>query len=202
MVFKANVPKKTASKPVTDEVQAITLDQETVNKPATIGADVTTQNPTVVGKCRDYPTPAEDVLNREILNLSQDVVHLIGKRDAGLATEEQLKDLETKRKTLKEKEMALKFLRNNRERQRRKRESEKKVLQENPDLAKKFKRRNAIGRPRIEQDQPDLLKAIVDIATHGAAADDRRRSETLRSIKTLDELTTELQSQGFKVHET
>lgn len=163
-----------------------------------ISADVSTVNSNE-GASREYATPAEDKLNKEILDLSQDVVHLIGKRDAGLATEGQLKDLEGKQKILKEKKSALTFLRRNRERQRRKREGDRKIFQENPDIAKAFKRRSDIGRPKIVQDQPDLLKAIVDVATHGAAADDRRRSECLRSIKTLDDLTAELNSQGFKV---
>lgn len=43
------------------------------------------------------------------------------------------------------------------------------------------------------------MKAIIDIATHGASADERRRTEGLRSIKTLNELTHALQLQGFKI---
>lgn len=162
-----------------------------------IGADVS--KPSSDTGIREHPKPAEDNLKKEILDLSQDVVHLTTKKDAGLATEDQLTDLETKKKILKEKQTALTILRNNRERQRRKRENERKVFQENPELAAKLRKRGKTGRPAIIEDQPDLLKAIVDIATHGAAADDRRRSETLRSIKTLDELTTELKSQGYEV---
>lgn len=151
---------------------------------------------------RKYPKPAEDILNKEILNLSQDVLHLIGKRDSGLASDDQLKDLEVKRRALKNKEVTLINLRRNRERQQRKRENDRKVFRENPELAKKFKKRRENGRPSIVEDQPGLLKAIVDIATHGAAAEDRRRSEALRSIKTLDDLTAELKSQGFQVLKT
>lgn len=36
------------------------------------------------------------------------------------------------------------------------------------------------------------MKTIIDIVTHGSAADDKRRTETIRSIKTLGELTKAL----------
>ena len=58
------------------------------------------------------------------------------------------------------------------------------------------------GRPRADDEQPGLLKAIVEIATYGCAADDKRRTETIRSIKTLDELTAELQRIGYKISRT
>ena len=62
-----------------------------------------------------------------------------------------------------------------------------------------LKYRSKTGRPRIEDDHPLFLKAIVDIAMHGAAAHERRRSEIYRSIKTLDDLTKQLNDDGFKL---
>jgi hypothetical protein len=70
---------------------------------------------------------------------------------------------------------------------------------ENPEFKEKLWRRDKVGRPKLEEDQPELLKAIISIATFRAGADERRRSETLRTVRTLDELTSELQAQGFKV---
>lgn len=58
------------------------------------------------------------------------------------------------------------------------------------------------GRPRIEESQPELLKAIADIAMFGASADDRRRSESLRSCKTLTSLHQELEKMGFTCSKT
>lgn len=55
------------------------------------------------------------------------------------------------------------------------------------------------GRPRIEDDQPELLKTIVEIAIHGSAAHDKRREELYRSVKTLTELLEELKDSGFKI---
>ncbi|KAH9514256.1 hypothetical protein Btru_028523 [Bulinus truncatus] len=56
-------------------------------------------------------------------------------------------------------------------------------LSEDPIAAKKLKKftRKKLGRPCIESDQSDLLKSIVDIVSASGAADDRRRSELIRS---------------------
>ena len=81
---------------------------------------------------------------------------------------------------------------------RAKRKSEMtEMLHDNPKLAKRLKIRDAPGRPRMETDQVDLLQTIKTLAIFGAAADDRRRSETIRSCRMLDDLDTELNSAGF-----
>lgn len=46
-----------------------------------------------------------------------------------------------------------------------------------PGLAKKLKFRKDVGRPAVETDQPQFIKTLLDIAQHGASADDRRRFE-------------------------
>jgi len=60
------------------------------------------------------------------------------------------------------------------------------------ELKKKMRIRNKTGRPALEEDQPELMRAIVNIAIHGCAAHEKRRSDTYRSIKTLDDLLEEL----------
>lgn len=65
---------------------------------------------------------------------------------------------------------------------------------------KKLRIRDKEGRPSVEDDQPALLKTIVDIAIFGSAADERRRNESIRSIKTLDEFTETLKNHfGFNI---
>ena len=49
----------------------------------------------------------------------------------------------------------------------------------------------------METDYPNLLPVLAAIASQGAAADDRRRSEILRSCKTLDDLKEELVKCGM-----
>ncbi|GBN53966.1 hypothetical protein AVEN_77083-1 [Araneus ventricosus] len=66
--------------------------------------------------------------------------------------------------------------------------AEKKKLAElceaHPHVKEALKIREKSGRPRLEEDQQELLKAIV-----GSAAHENRQGDVYRSIKTLDELT-------------
>ena len=45
-----------------------------------------------------------------------------------------------------------------------------------PEAAAMLTIKSTPGRPRLEMDQPDLLQSIINIATVGGGADDRRRS--------------------------
>ena len=60
------------------------------------------------------------------------------------------------------------------------------ICAENPDIKEKLSVRDIVRRPNLEKYQPLLLKTIVDIAMYGNAADAKRRTETIRSVKTLD----------------
>ena len=62
--------------------------------------------------------------------------------------------------------------------------------------------RNITGRPRTETDQPELLSTIVNLVQASTAADDRRRTEVLRTVRTLDDLQTELTNRGFKLSQS
>ena len=72
-------------------------------------------------------------------------------------------------------------------RQRQRRASLKRTLNDivddMPYLKSKLSKfnREKNGRPAVIEDQPDHLNAIVNIASIGAAASDRRRSQELRS---------------------
>ena len=44
------------------------------------------------------------------------------------------------------------------------------------------------------------MQAILDIAFYGSAAHEKRQSDVYRSIKTLDELTKQLNEDGFNIH--
>ena len=51
----------------------------------------------------------------------------------------------------------------------------------------------------IETDQPGLLSTILDLVQESSSADEKRRTETLRSIITLDDLCKELKSMGYQI---
>ena len=55
------------------------------------------------------------------------------------------------------------------------------------------------GRPRIETDQPQLFSTILDIVQASSSAEEKRKSERIRSVKTLDDLQSELESLNFKL---
>ena len=60
--------------------------------------------------------------------------------------------------------------------------------------------RGTPGRPRIETDQPKLLSTILDIVQASSSADDRRRSEMIRSVRTLSDLQSKLKNDfGFNL---
>ncbi|CAF4223568.1 unnamed protein product, partial [Rotaria sordida] len=75
------------------------------------------------------------------------------------------------------------------------------IVDKHPDVADTLKRFKRIDpfRPKLEFDQPALLQTIIDIMLSTAAADDRRQTESLRSIKTLDDLSEELENRGFSI---
>jgi hypothetical protein len=104
-------------------------------------------------------------------------------------------------KNLKDKTSELR--RKEKERQKKHRMERKRKFEElclkDPNVRVQLKMQQTRGRPTLDQSQPELLSTIVDIATHGCAADERRRTESLRSVKTLDELTEALTTCGYNI---
>lgn len=70
------------------------------------------------------------------------------------------------------------------------------LRESNTEFAAVLKIRDSVGRPRVEENQSGILEDIKEIAIFGAAADDRRRSETIKCCKTRDDLQAELCKQG------
>ncbi len=69
-----------------------------------------------------------------------------------------------------------------------------------PQLTKLYRR--GVGRPRVEEQCPDLLQIIEEIAKVGGASDDRRRSETIRPCLTLDDLREKIKQRGYDIKRT
>ena len=123
-------------------------------------------------------------------------------RDIGLGNVSH-SQIESTRKDLKEQELKLRKYRWEAKRQRGRRGKKKAALVEvcegNKDAASilKLSNRSALGRPRVEVDQSELLSAIVDIVSASSAMDDRRHCEQLRTVRTLDKLVGEQKKKGF-----
>lgn len=120
-----------------------------------------------------------------------------------LASSEDLKLLRSKESSLEEKRKRLIGLQKSKERSMKYRTSMKRRLEdaykENPELRRKLKVHDNSGRPSAVEEQPELLKTIVDIALMGSGADERRCTQKIRTVKTLDQLTDELRHQGYNL---
>ncbi|KAF2888024.1 hypothetical protein ILUMI_18149 [Ignelater luminosus] len=68
-----------------------------------------------------------------------------------------------------------------------------------PSVANPLMARSASGRPRLEEQQPELLKTIVDLTMFGVSAKERRCSEIVRSCQTLTDLHDKLKEHGFEI---
>jgi len=150
-----------------------------------------------------FSTPAQNKLQKEIVALNAELRALDCRSALGEKSEED-GDLKVKlNRKLQEKMSELRKKEKEQARQKQHRLTRKRKFEElcnkDPNLQKELKMQPAHGRPSLEKSRPDLLSAIVDIATHGCAADERRRTENLRSVKTLDELTDALVHCGYNI---
>lgn len=107
---------------------------------------------------------------------------------------EKQKELEKERIALKRKKDLAVYQQKSRN---KKKKSIQKVINEYPEAGNILKCKETPGRPKIEEEQPLLHQAIIDIAMIGSGADEKRRSEVVRSVKTLDDLHNELIKNGF-----
>ena len=60
-------------------------------------------------------------------------------------------------------------------------------------------RRGKVGRPRIKEDKPGLLETILALVQSSSATDDRKRSEMIRTVKSLSDLHLELLAAGYNL---
>lgn len=145
----------------------------------------------------------QDELKKKIAAVDGDLVGLFRRRESGMLSEDQEKDLNLKKKEREDLLKTLKRKQDDSERQKKSRIAKRIALEatmeKNPSLRSELKIRTQPGRPRIETKQPMLLETIINIAIHGSAAHEKRRSDVYRSVKTLDELTAALNQNGFNI---
>ena len=110
-----------------------------------------------------------------------------------------------------EREKALKrklLLQKEAERKKKARLDKKKKVEEliekRPEIAEELScltTTTKVGRPTFAQND-NLLHTVQEIAILGCGSEDRRRSEIIRSVRTLDDLVDELKKQGFTLSRT
>ena len=162
----------------------------------------------------EVKTPAQDRLNEQLGVIDKRLVTLNEARNVGLSLgdnetvnvagiTEKINDATKKRTGVLRSISKLKRGQKAQQKFRvKQRNIMKKVVTDFPDLASQVTVRDSAGRPPLEDSYPDLHKTVLDIATIGAAASDRRRQNLYRSVKTLDDLHSAVHQLGFKISRT
>lgn len=156
-------------------------------------------------------TPAQEKLEVEIKSVQADIEKLKDAKALGFNEEsvasmsKRIKELEKNKEELEKKLKKKKQDQKNQMTFRKKRkEALEKVEKEHPDIAAKLKphKTDKVGRPRIESDQPNLLRDVLEIATIGAACSEKRRDDLFRTVKTLDDLHSAISDLGYNLSRT
>lgn len=136
-----------------------------------------------------HSCPAQAKCFDGINRLNGTIVYLeTGKQNLILGTEE-LKKLADIKKAKEIQVNKLKRLKANQTTNKRWRESVKagikRAVSENPQLVPLLKERGKVGRPSLSDIHPNLLETIESIAVQGGLADARRRSDIIRTVRTV-----------------
>lgn len=172
---------------------------------------LTKLNPTKPKK--NYEAPAQKILSQEIADLHSQVDVLQRAKDANLSClGNPMENIKTLRKNIDLKKKKLNTLKKKalkakeyRKKDRKFKRKVKEIIEKNPSLLPGEKihiQGPQGGRPRLEDDCPDLLNVIARIAMFGAGASEKRRDEILRSCKTLADLHKEIEMEGFTLSKT
>ncbi|CAF3698963.1 unnamed protein product [Rotaria sordida] len=152
--------------------------------------------------------PAQERAFKELSSINERIASLVQVRQMGLSTPENRKQLKQLMKERKKKAYELKRLQSKQKASNKYRIKRRKIVEHlfetkpelHPQLNKLYRR--GAGRPRIEEQCPDLLQIIEEIAKVGGASDDRRRSETIRPCLTLDDLREKIKQRGYDIKRT
>lgn len=147
------------------------------------------------------PRPKQETLQKSLNIVNADISGLTMRQENGSITEDQIKELKKVLIRRKDIERQLRRVENDRIRHIKIRSDRKRklelVMEENPSLRASLGIRDRKGHPSIVEDQPALLDTITKIAQYGSLAHDRRRSDALRSIRTIKDLRLALSELGI-----
>ena len=151
---------------------------------------------------KSHPTPAQNKLKEEILKLKDNIDNYRLIPHLSLIMRQQMKkdmdDLKFKEKKLQQMQQgaarAQKYY-------KKKSACIKRAAEASPDDSELQRYSHAkIGRPSTEDLQPGFINSLKDIVQlHLGGTDERRRSEIIRTVKTLDDLKSELEGLGFNI---
>ncbi|CAF1083211.1 unnamed protein product, partial [Didymodactylos carnosus] len=156
-------------------------------------------------KAKKIRAPAQELVSIELTEVNEKIVSLIQLKNMGLATDDSKRNLKKLFAERKKKSNELKRLKTEQVRKAKFRQKKKQIVEQlcekNPEIAGELSKiyRTTIGRPPIEEQCPDLLQIIEEIAKCGGASDDKRRSEQIRPCLTLDDLREKIKQRGYDI---
>ena len=155
---------------------------------------------------RVYESPAQQKLKADLSDINARISSLNDARNLGIGEEnvasltKQIKDWNKKKETVM---ASLKRLKTSQKSSKKHRDKKKrviaKVIEDYPSIQGQLSVRESVGRPSMEEICPNLHHDILQIATIGAAASEKRREDLFRSVKTLDDLHRELSNMGYRM---
>ena len=162
-------------------------DEEAVDNPGDESDTDAVNEPEEKRSRRVYNSPAQTACKNRLEALEKTIEKLAKAKDQGLATNSSLKELkEAKLQKCKE-SAALKKMERQQTASRKLREKQRAVLRAAAAQDPKTPCQENAGRPR-NPEHDGIIRAITELAIHGSAADERRRSEIIRTCRTLDDL--------------
>ncbi|CAG8771556.1 41463_t:CDS:2 [Gigaspora margarita] len=171
---------------------------EDTNEDITENTDDTTDH---MSKSRE--TPAQTKLKKELIQLNRELSQLQDLEVRGMLT---YADSDRKKEIQNEilvSSKALSKLESQQNIQQKYRDRKRQKLQQVEDQLKvagiDMQLIRPVGRPRLEETQPGLLETILRLVSSDGQADERRRSEMIRSVKTLDQLQAALEQLNYKI---
>ncbi|CAF0991460.1 unnamed protein product [Didymodactylos carnosus] len=172
-------------------------------KPATNGSVSATNGAN--SKLEKSKAPAQEQALKELAEINERIASLVQVKNMGLSTAENQKQLkklceQRKAKTNDIKRLQSKQRASTRYRERKKRKVEH-LCATNPVIAAELTKvyRPAVGRPPIEEECPDLLSIIEEIARVGSHPADLRRADQMRPCLTLDDLRDKIKQRGYDI---
>lgn len=81
----------------------------------------------------------------------------------------------------------------------RRRDAHQELARSNPDAAKLLMIHDRPGRPALVDKYPLLIQHIIDCVREKSLAHARRRDQSVRSVRTLSDLTKELNDMGYNI---
>ncbi|KAL4719432.1 hypothetical protein ACJJTC_009058 [Scirpophaga incertulas] len=127
-------------------------------------------------------TPAQSNTEKRITYLESQLNAELTARDSGLGGIDIDKKIKRVKSDLEMEKKKLISQKRNAEYQSKYRKKQKtlltKICEEHPDVTKKIRLADSPGRPRLEEDQSELINAITNIAMFGSQTDERRRKDS------------------------